>query len=56
MAVMLTTMSRSELVVSEGRRELGQLEDKVAATGWMWDRSLSYQVDRLLVVLEPTRA
>ena len=52
MAVMLTTMSRSELVVSEGRRELGQLEDKVAATGWLWDRSLSHQIDGLLIKLE----
>lgn len=56
MAVTLTTMSRSEPVVSEGRRELGQLEDRVARTGWLWDRSLSHQIDGLLIKLEAGRA
>jgi hypothetical protein len=56
MAVMRTMMPRSEPVVSEGRRELGQLEDRVAATGWLWDRSLSHQIDGLVIKLEAGRA
>jgi hypothetical protein len=33
-------------------RALGRLEDRVAASGWLWDERASLRVDWLLVAVE----
>jgi hypothetical protein len=40
----------------ELRRELAELEDRAAATGWAWDAALSLDIDGLHVWLEARRA
>jgi hypothetical protein len=52
----MTTTPPSNVVVSNALHELGQLEDAIAAAGWVWDGSLSHQIDRLVVVIEAVRA
>ena len=38
------------------RRELGRLEDRVAAAGWKWNAACSLRVDTLHIHIEKTRA
>jgi hypothetical protein len=42
--------------VARLHRELGELEDQAASTGWAWAAALSLRVDSLLVRLEDGRA
>jgi hypothetical protein len=34
------------------RHALGRLEDRVAASGWLWDERASLRVDWLLVIVQ----
>ena len=43
---------RSDWVVMEARRELGQLEDAVVFVQWGWDADLSLRADHLLILIE----
>jgi len=36
----------------ELRRRLGQLEDRAAAIGWVWDEALSLRVDAIISHLD----
>jgi hypothetical protein len=53
---MLTTCPASAPSAVELRRELAELEDRAAATGWAWDAALSLDIDVLHVWLEARRA
>ena len=49
---MRSPSKRAPVVTAVLRQAIGQLEDGVAAAGWMWDAELSHRIDRLLVLLE----
>jgi len=55
-AAMLTTCPFSAVDLAAVQRELGRLEDHVAASGWAWDVVLSLRVDALHVQCEEGRA
>ena len=54
-AVSAGLASSVQKALQELRRELGQLENEAAASGWTWDPVVSRRVDALHVQLEGER-